>query len=406
MPEKLQKVVLLAMPVKDKSVSYFKVEFYAFDEGLFPSKMSGGDDDLVLVSGTDAGPCPFVAKHTSLLDHCHRFAAFMANKSRMYYAGGVNSNCRTCHQDFPDRATRENNGQRSVFCMDTATGSEWTRLPLMTYGRWVPQLHVLDGALYAIGGMKEEQSAFMEVLPENEDEWITLPDPPCPVKRDYHNLTAVPVVVDEKPEDSYFLFVLLPKLDVFYTYTPKSNSWAVLDSSSIPGLVPHTFAFDSRFVYLYTDIKANAHKLVWHNIRLGQYHEVDLLMEGMIPPSAPFPEDVGVCEIALFHVGGNEFGLLWVDACDMGKGSDGYWCCRFTFDYKRALAGLKCCSLLWYSRCIGPKRPIRAVLAVDVPDHSTKGGHYHEGHYVSTPKQVLERRDGAEMSEREARSKQ
>ncbi|VFR03389.1 unnamed protein product [Cuscuta campestris] len=112
------------------------------------------------------------------------------------------------------------------------------------------------------------------------------------------------------------------------------------------------------------------------------------------------------CCITLFHVGGNEFGLLWVDACNVGKGRDGYMCCRFTFDYKRALAGLKCCSLLWYSRCIAPRMPTRPVLVVDVPDHSTKGGHYHEGHYVSTPKQVLERRDGAGTSERGARSKQ
>ncbi|VFQ93485.1 unnamed protein product [Cuscuta campestris] len=396
-----ERVVLISVLEREKTRFGLKIEFYAFDEGLFRPYNKSGDDSLALVSGTDAGPTPLVAKHISLLDHCHNGASLMAHKSRVYLAGGYNSHCNPCKDAY--RSDDNDNGydvvamigwgERCVFCLDTTKGSEWTTLPSMTYGRWSPHLHVIDGVLYAVGGMRNEGAKFMEMLPEAAEEWVTLPNPPSHIKLDFKNFSSIAVVGDDG--DSHILFGSWP--DRFYTYTPKSKSWVAvepLSSSGISGMPLHVlwgqgFMLDkAHFVHLGNNLVLPTYSLVCYNVQQGcQYPLVDLVREELLPLSLPF------ALLELVDVGGGELALLYADYDDYGTHSCGYYCCRFTVNLDRASAGLDCCSVISTRRCIAPKSTFSGALALDIPAHFPKGKHYNERHFVSTPKQVLEARD-------------
>lgn len=419
MPRVFQRVAIFAALVKgaQPELAYhaFYHAFYAFDEGQFPAASEVDDDSLVLVSGTaGAGPSPMVAKLISVFDHAHNCPSYTSVGSRVYVVGGDHDLCDKCvraykfdeHKYNDDDVKIRTLAERSVYVLDTTRGkeSEWSNLPLMTCGRWSPHLHVLDGALYAMGGEKwgldyANLETFMEVLlPNPGSEWTPLPNPPEPFtskSMQFDNFVSALVTDETGRRDPYFLFIFGRGYDGFCTYTPKHETWAIEDTPA-PGFSPfypfnpfgRGVVYRGHYIFLYDDGLLDRRLLVCYNIDLGGYLVLDTRYEGLVPFGTI--HTVSVYEMELVDVGNNELAVLWSDYCDLTLDSAGYWYCKFTIDFRRARLGHKCCSVVSNGRCIGPNAPMNGAFTLDLPANFRKGRHYNERHHVSTRKLILE----------------
>ncbi|XP_050261126.1 uncharacterized protein LOC126705933 isoform X6 [Quercus robur] len=162
----------------------------------------------------------------------------------------------------------------------TATGG-WQPGPPSIVSRVGPHKFVVDGKLYILGGLREVESPWMEVLDPKIGVWKPLPNPPVEVCDHSRNVVALLL----KPKKQIIVSsplsqrtsVYLPLECRFLTYSIDDQSWEPIDTSvSVSNLPPlcgyrqrtNTALADGDTLYWASFDQLARHELVIHAYNL------------------------------------------------------------------------------------------------------------------------------------------